>query len=149
PPDEAIRHIYLVPFIGDQYVLVRLQNGRWDIPGRALAPGESYMETLRREMREEVGARLLWMAPLGILRCRPLTDEQNDVAAPADEETHLVGFGEVEIVLQPETAWVEDQATVMECLPVERACRRFEAAGRPHLAALYRLAAQALDERCP
>lgn len=44
-----------VVMIGDSYVLVKKQNGWWDIPGGKREDGESLVECLYREIREEAG----------------------------------------------------------------------------------------------
>jgi hypothetical protein len=35
------------------------KNGLWDITGETLEPGETYLQTIQREMLEEAGAKLL------------------------------------------------------------------------------------------
>ena len=55
PPLNLISNVNLVPFKGDRWLILRLQTGEWEVPGGTLEPGESYSDTIRRELMEEAG----------------------------------------------------------------------------------------------
>ena len=38
-----------------QYLLIRYRNGHWEFPRGKIEDGESHIETMRRELREETG----------------------------------------------------------------------------------------------
>jgi hypothetical protein len=39
----------MVPSTGGRYAIIRLADGRWEIPGGTLEPGEHWRDALRRE----------------------------------------------------------------------------------------------------
>lgn len=45
----------------DRILLIREENGRWDVPGGRMEIPESISDTLRREVREELGVEILSM----------------------------------------------------------------------------------------
>ncbi len=61
----------------------------------------------------------------------------------------FVGYGEVEIVSEPQNPEGGEQVVGVECMPIEEASRRFLALGTPELAELYRLAAAVREARTP
>ena len=65
PPLNLISNVNLVSFKDNQWLILRLQTGEWEIPGGTLEPGENYLDAMRRELLEETGARLITFEPLG------------------------------------------------------------------------------------
>ncbi len=57
PPDDLISNVNLVPYIRDEWVIVKHEDG-WCIVGGTLEPSETYLEAIHRELREEAGGRL-------------------------------------------------------------------------------------------
>ena len=45
-----------------RFLLVREDNGNWELPGGGLDHGETPHECLRREIREEMGLEVTWIA---------------------------------------------------------------------------------------
>jgi 8-oxo-dGTP diphosphatase len=137
PPTELIGQVSMLPYIGDEWLLLRYRDGYW-FPGGHLEPGESYTQTIRREMHEEAGARVLSYVPLGAWRCRSLASVPHRPHVPYPLSYWAVGYGEVELVEKP-----EDRVLEVETLPLEEACRRLRQTQEigPELAELYRLAA--------
>ncbi len=153
PPVDLISNVNLVPFADDGVLMIRLQDGQWDIPGGTLEPGESYLDTICRELLEEAGARLLTFEPFGAWRYFSFASEPYRPHLPHPEFYRVVGWGEVMIVGQPQNPQGGEQIIDVACVAVEKASQRFLAVGRPDLAELYRLAAairQArLDQKRP
>ncbi|MGY1867979.1 NUDIX hydrolase [Nocardia gipuzkoensis] len=63
PSDELVTNIHLVCFVGDEIVLCRDDRDIWLLPGGTRERDESIDACVRRELREEAGAR-----PLGPIR---------------------------------------------------------------------------------
>jgi 8-oxo-dGTP pyrophosphatase MutT (NUDIX family) len=129
-----------VPFIGDQCLIIRLQNGNWEIPGGTLEPDEGYLDTIRRELLEEAGAQLVTFEPLGVWHCHSSAPRPYRPHLPHPEAYRMVGYGQVELVGDPQNPDNGEQVTVVECVSIEKASQRFLSMGRADLAELYRLA---------
>lgn len=141
PPSGLISSVNLVPFIGDQCLLIRLQNGKWEIPGGTMEPGESYLDTIGRELLEEAGARLVTLEPLGAWHCHSSAPEPYRSHLPHPEFYRFVCYGDVELVGEPQNPAGGEEVVAVECTSIEEASQRFLAIGRTELAELYRLAA--------
>ena len=142
-PAELVGNVSLVPFVGDCVLVIRLQDGQWEIPGGTLEPGESYLDAIRRELMEEVGARLLTVEWFGAWHCHSLALEPYRPHLPHPEFYRVVGWGQVEIVCTPQNPPGGEQVVSVECVTVKEAIRCFTGIGRPDLADLYKLAAVA------
>ena len=58
PPSHLIANVNIVPWTSDGWLMIQLNDGSWEIPGGTLDPGETYLDTIRRELIEEAGASL-------------------------------------------------------------------------------------------
>ena len=70
PPREATTAVFVVPFYGDQIVVVKIQEDDhkgWDIPGGYLNKDESIEKALDREVYEEAEVKLSRYVPIGYL----------------------------------------------------------------------------------
>lgn len=45
-----------------KFLVVQEDNGKWELPGGGLDHGESPQECLKREIKEEMGLEVAWMA---------------------------------------------------------------------------------------
>ena len=75
PPHHLIANVNLIPRVGDDWVLLQHENGDWDFPGGTLEPGETYLDTLHRELLEEAGATLRSFQILGAWHCISLAEK--------------------------------------------------------------------------
>lgn len=69
PANHLISNVNIVPFIKNECVVIRLENGQWEIPGGTLEQGENYLNAIKRELVEEAGATLHSFHPFGAWKC--------------------------------------------------------------------------------
>lgn len=139
PPAALVSNINLVPRVGSQWLVIINYLGDWDIPGGTVEAGESYMETLRRELMEEAGAKLVSCRLFGAYHCISTAREPYRPHLPHPKFYRVVGVGEVEVVTTP--ADPDGHVTRANIVPLEEAIRRFRAQGRDDMAALYQIGA--------
>ena len=125
PPLDRISNVNLVPFKGDRWLILRLQTGEWEVPGGTLEPGESYSDTIRRELMEEAGARLITFEPFGAWHCFSTAPKPYRPHLPHPEFYRLVGYGAVEIIGSPENPEDGEQVASVEFVPIDEAVQRF------------------------
>jgi 8-oxo-dGTP diphosphatase len=65
PPQDLITSAFGLLFDGDRFLMTRLAKRGWDIPGGHVEPGETPLETMRREVYEETRVRPGTVALLG------------------------------------------------------------------------------------
>lgn len=140
PPENRISNINLVPKAGDQYILLQHADGKWDIAGGTLEPGEDYRRTLERELMEEAGAELLSFRLIGAWRCFSLAGKPYRPHLPFPEHYRLVGIGQVKIVGEPTNPTGAEQITKVACVDLNNAVDKFISCGRHDLAELYQFA---------
>lgn len=99
--ESLISNVRIVPFVGDECVVIQFDNGDWDHPGGTLEPGESYMDAARRELSEEAGAVLRSFEPFGVFNCHSLRDGPYQPHLPHPDFYHLIGYADVEITHAP------------------------------------------------
>lgn len=142
PPDHLIGNVNIVPFVGNMCLAIQLTNGQWEMPGGTREPGEPFIETVRRELLEEAGARMISFTPFGAWRCLSTAPEPYRAHLPHPEFYRVAGWGDVEVVGKPLNLAGAEEVAVVECVTVEEAARRFRESGRPDLSDLYLLAAE-------
>jgi ribosomal protein S18 acetylase RimI-like enzyme len=140
PSLALIGNVNLVPFVGNDVAVLRLADGRPELPGGTLEPGEEYLDALRRELLEEAGARLGSFAVLGAWACRSAAPEPYRPHLPHPEFFRLVGYGDVALVGQPTNPQHGEYVVAVDVFPVMEAAALFRHWQRPDLAALYVLA---------
>jgi len=86
-------------------------------------PGESYLEAIQREVREETGASIVHYTVMGAYRCLSLADKPLRSHLPWPWFYQVIGFGEVELVARPTPT---DREHILEvvALPFDRACQQ-------------------------
>lgn len=142
PPPHLVGNVNIVPFIGEQAVVLRVAGGRPEIPGGTLEPGEDVMTALRRELREEAGAELVSWTFCGAYRCHSVAPEPYRPHLPHPEFFRVVGYGEIALVTHPTNPPGGEEIVEVSVLPVAEVMRLFRQWQRPDVAALFRLAAE-------
>lgn len=140
PPAALISNINVIPRCEDNWLILRLSDSNWEILGGTLEPGESYLETARRELLEEAGARLLSLRIFGGWHCHSLAAKPYRPHLPHPEFYRLVGLGQVEIITSPTNPAGAEQVARVDCASLDAITERFISIGRHDLAEVYRLA---------
>ena len=148
PPEHRIANINIVPRIGNCWLVIQLEDGRWEVPGGTLEPGEAHMDAIRRELAEEAGAELQSFRLFGAWSSHSMSAVPYRSHLPHPDFYRLVGVGTVRIVGEPEAPADGEQVANVECVPIDVAVDRFHSSGRRDLAELYELA-QELDRLQP
>ena len=142
PPKHLIGNVNIVPFVGEDAVVLRVVGGRPEIPGGTLEPEEDYMAALHRELREEAGADLRSWAFIGAYRCHSVAIEPYRPHLPHPDFYRVVGYGEITLVAQPTNPPGGEHIVGVSVMPVDAAAELFRQWQRPDIAALFRLAAK-------
>jgi 8-oxo-dGTP diphosphatase len=140
PPRSLIGNVNVVPFVGDDAVVLHIADGRLEIPGGTLEPGEDYQTTLRRELIEEAGACLRSFTLLGAWDCRSVASEPYRPYLPHPFFYRIVGYDDIEFVGWPTNPIGGEQIAEVAVVPVEEAASLFRHRKRPDIAALYIMA---------
>jgi len=139
-PSHLIGTVKMVANVGDKYIALRSPNGWWE-PGGKPEPGESYHQTICREMLEETGARVKDFTLFGAFHCVSLRDAPPEPGLLWPEFYFLWGYGEVEFVRTPQPTYSE-QILEVAVQPLDELCgllAQTPGAG-PFLVDIYRLA---------
>jgi ADP-ribose pyrophosphatase YjhB (NUDIX family) len=147
PLEHLISNVNVVPFVGDQCVIIHVATGFWEIPGGTLEPGEAYLDGVGRELLEEAGAKLLNFQPIGAWNCWSQAEKPYRPHLPHAHFYRLVGYGDVEMVVKPLNPADGEQITQVDVVTVDESAQRFHKRGRGDLADLYRLAASLRSNR--
>lgn len=147
-PKELVSNVSIVPIVGDHYVIIKLKNGKYELPGGTLEPGESLLNGLTREVTEEVGSQLINYNIVGYFLCRNSSEKPYRPHIPHPKFVRLFGYGEVKIEGRPTNPTDGEQVDSVEVVSIEQAIERLERDGRYDIADLYRIAHEAKSNWC-
>lgn len=145
PPElQTIGNINIVPFVGENVIIVHVEGGYVEMPGGTLEPNEHYLDAIQRELKEEAGAEMRGMFHLiGMWRMESTQAKPYRPHFPHPKFNRIVGYGDVEIMSKPIIP--DDGGEIVldvEVVSIEAAAQAFITKQRHDLADLYRLAAQ-------
>jgi 8-oxo-dGTP pyrophosphatase MutT (NUDIX family) len=138
----SVSNISIIPTVGDKYVVMKIDNGKWELIGGTLEPNEHHMEALEREVKEELGAELVDYTLFGCFKCHSSASEPYRPHIPHPHFVRLVGYGEVKIVGKPLNPPDGEQVIAVEAVDIDEAVKLFEEIGRSDIAELYMMAHQ-------
>ncbi|MBD2863984.1 NUDIX hydrolase [Paenibacillus oceani] len=147
PHESLISNVNVVPFINNECIVIRLENGEWEIPGGTLEKDENYFATIKRELIEEAGAILHSFEPFGAWKCFSYHAHAYKPHLPHPEFFRLVGYGDVELFSKPQIPDDGEKVVAVEKMSVEEAATKFYETGRPDLAELYKLAEELRNQK--
>lgn len=145
PEDRLISNVRIVPFVGDRVVVLKMADGNWDHPGGTREPDEPYIETARRELLEEAGAKLISLTPFGLIRCHSHSEKPFRPHMAHPDFIHIVVTAEVELIGPPENPPDEfEQTDEVDSVTLDEAVSRFltREDGGAWLAEMYQLGAR-------
>jgi 8-oxo-dGTP diphosphatase len=140
--ERLVSNVSIIPFVGDRCVIFQIDNGMWELPGGTLEAGEVYLEALRREVMEELGAVLISYHIFGYFDCESSAATPYKPHIPHPTFTRIVGHGEVKIVGKPLNPADGEQVIAVELVEINEALSRLKNIGRNDIAELYQLAHQ-------
>lgn len=138
--ETLVSNVSIIPFVGEQVVVFQIDNGKWELPGGTLEAGEKYMDGLKREVMEELGAKLLTYRLFGQFHCMSSASEPYRPHIPHPHFVRLIGYGDVELVGQPLNPADGEQVIAVEVVEIGEAIKRFEEQNRYDIAEMYQLA---------
>jgi 8-oxo-dGTP pyrophosphatase MutT (NUDIX family) len=144
PPGGLVSNVNIAPFVDDSGRVIVRQRIGWCIVGGTLEPGETYLDTLKRELLEEAGCELIDCKIFGALRMTSLASTPYRVHLPHPVSYRLLCLGEVRRVCEPTNPEDGEHILEVSILPLDEACKRLEARpdDGPLLADIYKLAAK-------
>lgn len=142
PPAELVSNINIIPFDHAGWLIIRQRIG-WGIVGGTLEPGETYMDTLTRELMEEAGCELINFEILGALRMEFLCEQPYRPHLPFPLSYRLLGVGKVQRITTPTNPEGGEKTLEVATFGLAEACQRLERRpdDGPLLAEIYRYAA--------
>jgi len=142
PASQLISNVNIVPQVGDSWLMFQGEDLFWDVPGGTLEEGENFVDTLQRELVEEVGAKLMTYSVFGAWRCYSLASKPYRPHLPHPEHYRIVGVGRVKVIRAPTNPPDGEKTLAVATVALREAVQHFEASGRFDLSQLYQLASE-------
>lgn len=142
PSEELISNVNAVPMTEEgEWVVIQLDDGKWEIPGGTVEPDEKPLDALARELMEEAGARLISAEYIGALRMQSYAERPFRPHLPHPVAYRVIYRCVVELDSAPQIpAEGGERVVSVDVVGLDEAVRRFEEIERYELAELYRFA---------
>jgi 8-oxo-dGTP diphosphatase len=114
-----------VPYYDEKWVVLRLEDSSWEIPCGTIEPNETFLDTLHRELVEEVGARLISFQIIGAWHCHSLAGKPYRSHLLFPEFYRLVVMGEIEASHTPLNPLGGEKVVKVQYLTIEEAVNCF------------------------
>jgi 8-oxo-dGTP pyrophosphatase MutT (NUDIX family) len=142
-PDTArLQSVNMVPFVGDDVIVIAMEDGHIMLPGGTREEGESLLETISREMREETGCAIDSCRPFLVMECISYDEKPWRPWLVHPEFERLVCLGDVHHIGPPENPTDAEQIAHVHVLAIDEAIRFLRDADRPELADVYAFAGE-------
>jgi 8-oxo-dGTP diphosphatase len=112
-----MRYVYCIAFRGDEFVMVfNPRREGWEMPGGKVEEGESDLEAMKREFREEVGHELVVTSSMELSEGAVFAGRMGERAGPGemdwcsfDDLPDQLSFPKVEYI--PLITWARKELT--------------------------------------
>ena len=110
-PDELISSVRCLVTVNRHVVMCTNADGTHPWPGGRREPGETMLETVRREVHEETGWILApdSVRPLGFLHFEHLSEQPDDYPYPQPDFLQVVYTGSASEPAEGRDAWTDSQ----------------------------------------
>lgn len=146
PPLETVQSVNVVPFVGEDCLLIVDDRGGFQLPGGTREEGETLEETGQRELLEEVGVGFDQCHPFGWLDCHSHDDRPWRPFLTHPDFTRAIAWADVTRIGPPTNPDGAEQIAEVRPLSIEDAAAALRRGGRPELADIYRLAGFVRDK---
>ena len=90
PPSKFVTSVRAIVKLSNQVVILENDDGEHYLPGGRIEPGESYMDTLTREVKEECGLDVRSAELMGFIHFHHTTPQPDPYPYPYPDMVHLV-----------------------------------------------------------